>query len=249
MTRSLKPTGPSKLRKSVMARTGVESRKAPGNASGLGTLTEHVYQAMKADIVTGVLSGGTSVTEKDLAIRYKASRTPVREAALRLQHEDLLRIVPNCGYFISALTVQEVNDMYEFRAAIESACAELVARRPIPAAVYDELLALAQTELMANSVANFEKFIRADTAFHVGIARLTQNSMMIRAVTNLRCHADRILFASTHSLEPMYYGELPAREHLAILEAIRSGDADLARKLVREHILNAKRRILQLAPK
>ena len=249
MTRSSKPTGPGKLRKSVKARTGVESRKAPGNASGLGTLTEHVYQAMKADIVTGVLSGGTSVTEKDLAIRYEASRTPVREAALRLQHEDLLRIVPNCGYFISALTVQEVNDMYEFRAAIESACAELVARRPIPAAVYDELLALAQTELMANSVADFEKFIRADTAFHVGIARLTQNSMMIRAVTNLRCHADRILFASTHSLEPMYYGELPAREHLAILEAIRSGDADLARKLVREHILSAKRRILQLAPK
>ena len=249
MTRSLKPSGPGKLRKSVKARTGVESRKAPGNASGLGTLTEHVYQAMKADIVTGVLSGGTSATEKDLAIRYKASRTPVREAALRLQHEDLLRIVPNCGYFISALTVQEVNDMYEFRAAIESACAELVARRPIPAAVYDELLDLAQTECKTNSGSDYEKFIRADTDFHVGIARLTQNAMMIRAVTNLRCHADRILFAATHSLELIYYGELPAREHVAILEAIRAGDADLARKLVREHILNAKRRILQLSPK
>jgi DNA-binding GntR family transcriptional regulator len=248
VTRSLKPNGQSKLRKRAEARAGSELRKTPGKPNGLGSLTEHVYQAMKADIVTGVLSGGTSVTENDLAIRYQASRTPVREAALRLQHEDLLRIVPNCGYFISALTVQEVNDMYEFRAAIESACAELVARRPIPDAVYYELLDFAQIQCKTNSGSDYEKFIQADTAFHVGIARLTQNSMMIRAVTNLRCHADRILFAATHSLELIYYGELPAREHLAILESIRSGDADLARKLVREHILNAKRRILQLPP-
>jgi GntR family transcriptional regulator, rspAB operon transcriptional repressor len=243
---TLKLLARNKPRKRTEAGATSASGGASKPAGGQVTLTEHVYQAMKYEIVTGVLAAGTSVTEKDLAERYDASRTPVREAALRLHHEDLLRIVPNCGYFISAPTVQEVNDMYEYRAAIESACAELVARRGISPPVFDKLMALAETECKSNSRADYAKFIQADTAFHVGIARLTQNALMVRAVTNLRCHADRILFAATTSLEPVYYGELPAREHSAILQAIRSGDPELSRKLVWDHILAARQRILQL---
>ena len=58
------------------------------------TLTERVYAALKHDIVTGVLRPGQAVTENDLAGQYSASRTPVREVAVRLQEEGLVRIVP-----------------------------------------------------------------------------------------------------------------------------------------------------------
>ena len=213
----------------------------------VNTLTERVYQAMKKHIVNGVLHAGAAVTEKDLATMYNSSRTPVREAALRLQQENLLRIVPNRGYFVSSLTIQEVNDMYEYRAAVEGACAELVATRGIPQAMLVELSRLARTKCQTKTRSGYAKFIDADTAFHVAIARLTHNELMIRAVANMRCQTDRILFAAADAIEMGYYGELPVREHCAILEAIRRGDSQAARKLMYDHILGAKQRILQLA--
>jgi len=213
----------------------------------VNTLSERVYQAMKKHIVTGALRAGAAVTEKDLATMYDSSRTPVREAALRLQQENLLRIVPNRGYFVSSLTIQEVNDMYEYRAAVEGACAELAATRGIPQALVVELSRLARTKCQTNTRSGYAKFIEADTAFHIGIARLTHNELMVRAVANMRCQTDRILFAAADAIEMGYYGEIPVREHCAILEAIRRGDSQAARKLIYDHILGAKQRILQLA--
>ena len=212
----------------------------------VNTLAERVYQAMKKHIVTGALRPGAAVTEKDLANLYDSSRTPVREAALRLQEENLLRIVPNRGYFVSSLTIQEVNDMFEYRAAVEGACAELVAGKGIPHAMLVELSRLARTKCQTNTQAGYAKFIDADTAFHVAIARLTHNELMVRAVANMRCQTDRILFAAADAIEMGYYGELPVREHCAILEAIRRGDSQVARKLIYDHIIGAKQRILEL---
>src|ERR1700683_1244514 len=91
------------------------------------TLSEKVYRALKRDIIHGVYQPGEALGEKELAERYNGSRTPIREAAVRLQNERLLRIVPNRGYFVSQITLQVLNDIYEFRCAVESAAAELAA--------------------------------------------------------------------------------------------------------------------------
>src|SRR5438128_5957079 len=90
-------------------------------------LSEKVYRALKRDIIRGVHPAGEPLTGKELARRYKASRTPVREAALRLQEERLLRIVPNRVYFVSPFTLQELNDVYEYRTAVECAAVILAA--------------------------------------------------------------------------------------------------------------------------
>jgi GntR family transcriptional regulator, rspAB operon transcriptional repressor len=208
------------------------------------TLAERVYAALKQDIITGVLRPGQSVTENDLAAQYSASRTPVREVAVRLQEEGLIRIVPNRGYFVTQLTIQEMNDVFEYRAAIESACAELACAAALAPKV------VAEMEAMANSHkrnANFADFIAADTAFHVAIARLTQNSLMVRAVAQMRTRMERILFAAVDTIDPKYYGEVPAREHSAILRAIRRSDASLARTLMHDHIIGGKNKVLELA--
>ena len=62
-------------------------------------LSVKVYKAMKRDIIRGIHPTGEPLTEKELAKQYKSSRTPVREAALRLQEDRLLRIVPQPGLF------------------------------------------------------------------------------------------------------------------------------------------------------
>ena len=92
------------------------------------SLSERVYQALKQDIIRGVFQQGEALSEKDLAKRYRGSRTPVREAAVRLQQENLMQIVANRGYFITQITIQNVNETYDFRAAVEGGAAELAAQ-------------------------------------------------------------------------------------------------------------------------
>ncbi len=122
---------------------GPASRVPPGGGPKL-SLTERVYAALKKDIITGELMPGQAFTENDLAHRYTASRTPVREAAVRLQAEELVRIVANRGYFVTQLT--------------------------IPPQALSEL---ERTACFRADDGKFAAFIAADTAFHLGIARLT----------------------------------------------------------------------------
>jgi DNA-binding FadR family transcriptional regulator len=76
-------------------------------------------------------------------------------------------------------------------------------------------------QLPSTFTTSYEHFIEADTEFHVGIARLSRNRLLVRAVTEVRCQMERIMFAA---IDIGYYGELPAREHNDIVEAIRRRD-------------------------
>ena len=208
------------------------------------TLAERVYRALKKDIILGVFPSGEAISENLMARRYRGSRTPVREAALRLQQENLLRSVPNRGYFVSHLSVKETNDMYEFRAAVEGACAEIVAQKGVDASRLDHLQEMARAEYRVDDRESYLLFIEADTAFHVGVARLAGNSLLERAVSNARCQMERIMFAA---IDIGYPDVVTVREHHAVLEAIRRGDPAAARKLMIEHILGSKEKVLQLA--
>lgn len=212
--------------------------------NGRSTLSERVYQALKRDIIRGLHPAGEALGEKALAKMYKGSRTPVREAAVRLQQDSLLRIVPNRGYFVSSMTIGWLNEIYEFRAAVEAACAELAARKASDEKLLDELALLAQTEYKTNDSVTYEKFIEADTIFHIGIARLTRNPMLVRAVSDMRSHMERVMYAA---IDIGYYGEAPVQEHEAIITAIRTQDADRARKLMYDHIVQSRGKVLRLA--
>lgn len=210
-------------------------------------LSELVYQALRRDIVTAVLRPGEAVTEKDLAARYNSSRTPVREAAQRLEEQNLLLNVPNRGYFVTHLTVKDLNDIYEYRLSVECTCAELAANRGIPSAILPELSKLASRRSRPDSRASFEQFIASDTAFHLQIARLTRNPLLVKAVSQMRCQMERILFAGIGSLDASYYyGDLPVHGHQGILQAIKEGNGKAARKLMHDHILSAKEEVIQM---
>ena len=208
------------------------------------TLSERVYKAFKRDIVQGVYAPGESLTEKVLAKIYKGSRTPIREAALRLQQERLLRIVPNRGYFISQISLQDLNEIYEYRTAVECAAAELAAGKGADAEAVAELTKLAETSYRNDSRESYMKFIEADTAFHMNIARLSRNQMLVRAVAEARCYMERIMYAA---IDIHYYGEVPTREHRDILKAIEERDPALARHRMYEHIMQSKSKVLRLA--
>jgi DNA-binding GntR family transcriptional regulator len=220
------------------------SQSSSAVAPPRSTLAEQVYQQLRFDIIHGVFQAGEAINEKVLAKRYHGSRTPVREAVMRLQQENLLRLVPNKGYFVGHITIHELNEMYEYRAELEGFCAELAARRWADTALMEQLTEFAGTQYRTDDRASYERFIEADTEFHVGIARLTRNRLVLRAIREVRCQMERIMFAA---IDIGYYGEVPAREHTEILAAVQRRDPGAARKLMYEHIVGSKDKVLQLA--
>jgi DNA-binding GntR family transcriptional regulator len=218
----------------------VQAKKGRGNVS----LSERVYQALKRDIVRGVFHPGEALTEQDLAARYHSSRTPVREAALRLQRENLMQIVANRGYFVTEISIQSVNDIYDFRAAIEGASAEFAAQSNWDAESMERLTKLAKMEFVIDDHASYVRFIEADTEFHVGIAQLSRNPLLTRAVADMRCQMERIIYAS---VEIGYYGEMPMDEHFSILKAIQNREPQVARELMFQHVYVSKDKVLRIA--
>jgi DNA-binding GntR family transcriptional regulator len=212
-------------------------------AGAATTLGEKVYHAFRRDIIHGVFQPGESLNEKDLAQRYKASRTPVREAAVRLQNERLLRIVTNRGYFVSQITLQVLNDIYEFRCAVECEAAELAASKGGSVEVLRKLSSLSSVTCSPDDRQSCVRFIEADTDFHTTIARLSRNQMLVQAVSQARYQMERIMYAA---IDIDYYGETPAREHREILRTIQDRDPERARQRMYEHIVQSKDKVLGL---
>src|SRR5437660_6246428 len=93
------------------------------------TTANRVHKQLKSDIVTCKLAPGRCLSEMELAKRYSASRTPVREACRRLEHEGLIRIIPFRGYMIAPLSVAEFHDLEEMQLIFEPEAAALAAER------------------------------------------------------------------------------------------------------------------------
>ena len=219
-------------------------RHAAVRESSSDSLSRRVYLAWKRDIITGVHPSGEALSEKDLAERYSSSRTPVREAAVRLQQDHLLKIIPNRGYFITKISVQDLTDLYDYRIAVECACAELAAMKGMHPALLDRLEELANIEFRINDRASYENFIWKDTDFHLGIAQLARNHLLLQAVEAARCQMERIMHAA---IDIGYYGEFPGREHRGILDAIKNRDSRAARQLMFDHIFGSRDKVLKLA--
>jgi DNA-binding GntR family transcriptional regulator len=211
---------------------------------GHASLSERVYRALKRDIITGVHTPGEALSEKELAEKYKSSRTPVREAAVRLQQDCLLRVVPNRGYFITKISVQDLTELYEYRASVECTCAELAALKATNSPLLKHLEELAHTRYKLDDRESYIHFISADTAFHVTVARLARNQLLLHAVESVRCQMERIMYAA---IDIGYYGELPVDEHCEIVEAIVKRESARARQLMYDHIFGSRAKVIDMA--
>ncbi|HXM03591.1 MAG TPA: GntR family transcriptional regulator [Chthoniobacterales bacterium] len=228
-----------------MAKTSrFEKHVQRSRTSARGFLTEQIYENLKRDIITGHFRSGDSLTEEQLAQRYSASRTPVRQAAARAQQQGFLRYVPNKGYFVSLMNTRDLDELYQWRMLVEAASAELAAKRTHANTAIENLKRHAFVPFVSGNKAKYARFIQADRAFHVGVARLTHNKFLIRTVEGIRDWVDRILYAAA-AIDYSDYGESLAK-HEQILKAIENQDWQSAKKLMLEHILESKARAYDL---
>jgi len=143
-----------------------------------------VYAALKRNILDGRQAGGSFVTEGELAAATGVSRTPVREALLRLEVEGLVRLYPKKGALVVAVSADEARDVLEARLVIEEWAAGVMWRRRAEAIPeLEELLA----EMRADRAAeDMSAFVEHDRLFHEVIVAAAGNCVLTHTYQGLR---------------------------------------------------------------
>jgi len=199
------------------------------------TIGEPLYQRLRQDIVECELTPGKSFSEAELGRMYNASRTPVREACRRLEHEGLVCITPFRGYAIAPLSVAEFHDLQEMQLIFEPSAAALAAERACPQEI-EEMRSLASYEYRVGDKASYREFIHSNHQLHCLIAQSTRNSRLMEVVGNIHIRLMRFFYLGL-SFEP--YGPVLVSEHISLVDAIASRNARAARRKATEHVTKA----------
>ena len=171
--------------------------------------------------------------EKDLAEDLGVSRTPVRHALVRLEHEDLVRIVPRRGVYIVRKTKREIIEMITVWAALEGMAARLTCER-----ASDKQIASLRT-LFATFEGDelrmrLDEYSAANLRFHQRIFELGQSPLLVNMADGLLAHV-RAIRGRTIGDEDRV--ERSIVDHNHIIKALEARDAELAERLVRDHAL------------
>lgn len=190
---------------------------------------ERAYRWLHQTIMTTPREQELFLTEAEIAEGSGLSRTPVREALLRLESEGFIKRIPHKGAYIPAVTDRDVADIMDARLVVE----EHAVRRVTAAGIADEL---GLDDLIAEQVDETDpiKFIELDLAFHTAILEAADNSVLLDFYRSLRDRQTRMGIRAVTVREQRRLQVIV--EHRAILEALRSGDGDRADSAVRAHL-------------
>jgi DNA-binding GntR family transcriptional regulator len=210
---------------------GARALAAPANETLAGRIAEQI----KRLIVTGQLKPGQKLVEKELAAACKVSRTPLREALVRLVNDGLAVSVAYRGIFVRRIDLKEVQEIYELRFAIEGLAAMLAAERGRKADVnrLDKLLIAMDAERASD---DSDELKLLNEKFHRSIAVASGNSLLVQRMDDLWSW---VSLARTQSWSATGRGETSRNEHHAIYQAICDGDAKNARALAEMHVRRA----------
>ena len=199
-----------------------------------------VFTLLRDRILGFEYAPGCPLTELALAEELKVSRTPIREALRRLEHEELVKIIPNKGAIVVGISESDVCEAYLMRQALEGICARRTAELINPQNLdrLEASLREAQRHLAAGRRAEASE---AADELHRMILNIGGTPRIRRAVANLRD-----LTGCLHDLAAALPGRLErsVEEHEAVVGALRSRNGAEAERLIREHITSTERDVL-----
>lgn len=218
-------------------------RRARRPARTPDTIKGRTYEHIRRGILDASHPVGTALSEYQLAAEIGVSRTPVREALKRLEHEGLVRSVARRGTFIADLTVRDIVEIYEVRIQLEALAARVAAERMEPAEAKELLVDMNRAKKLAAD-ARLDGAREHDVHLHKRVIASTSNGRLAQILSTLD---DQV-----HKIRHQALGH-PARlqasfaEHGAVLGAIIDRDPAAAEKAMRDHLQAARDNAIQLA--
>ena len=203
--------------------------------AGNGSTADAIHDAVAEGILSRVLPPGWRLGEERLASLFSVSRTPVREALMRLESESLAARNRRSGLVVADVSAEQILEIYVIREALDGIAARQAAHfsSPVDIAALERLndaLAVAAAE------GAYERMAALNVEFHTALARASRNEMLQRFVDQVHQAVRR--FRRTTFSEPGRADEAVG-EHLAIIEAVKRQDERAAEEAARRHMQHA----------
>lgn len=195
-------------------------------------VTGQVYTYLRRLILRLHLNPGEALSEKELSIRLGLSRTPVREAFIRLADEGLVDIFPQRGTLVAPIRMAEVREAYFLRDVLEAAVVRKAAEGIEPRHVA-LLKANLEEQAAALKAGDHDAFMDHDEAFHRLLSEGVSLPRAWRVIQGVKGQLDRVRYIS---LPERGHGRLIHRQHKAIFAAIQAGDAERAAVEMHDHL-------------
>jgi len=196
------------------------------------SLSEETYNEIRRALIAGVFQPGQRLSEPELALRFRTSRSPIREALVRLEHEGFVERTPNARIRVAALDIGDLKQLYVLRASIEG----LAARLATP------LLRTVDLERMAATADDMDRCVKKRDAagaiaagqdFHDVIMRECGNRPLVQVLDGLRARISRYrgVVASFSEYDPERVAE-----HRRILKALYQRNPEAAELAMIRHV-------------
>lgn len=222
------------------------TRGGSQNAAQLGarmSAADHAYEFIRGEILSGRFAGGARLREERLVEMCGVSRTPVREALRRLEVEGFIETEPRQGARVTQWTWQEIEEVFELRAVLESHGAALAARH-VTAVQLEALRRNAEDieDAYAARDSSFAaQFIKANAAFHEGILTAAQRPRLTQMVAQLALPPT--IFRTLGLYDDVSIQRSMA-QHRDLIAALEAGDVNWARAIMEAHLRAAKQTII-----
>ena len=196
------------------------------------TAASKIYSDLRTELVSLQRRPGEPISEAEIALAYGVSRTPVREAILKLSDEGLLEIFPQSGIFVSRIPVAALPEAIIIRKALEATTAQMAAERATASQVLG-LHSVLQRQREADAAGERDTFHQADEAFHAVIADVAGYPGIWKLILQVKVHVDRYRRLTLPQTGRM--AQVIA-EHEAVLDAIEAHDPARARTAMEFHL-------------
>ncbi len=191
------------------------------------------YEQIKEDIILGKLKPGSVFNEKQYVEKLSTSRTPIREAVLKLADEGYIRILPRKGTIVTDISLKEIKSLYEYRMLIEPNIFGLY-KHPIPNEWIDGWIEKFSEILNHPEYESKDISKDDDKDFHVGLVSFTNNDYIIREEEKIMDKCLRIHILSNMESNERYLSSI--QEHLEILWSLKEGNMDKCAELMKNHL-------------
>ena len=207
------------------------------------SLVDSAYQQIRQRILDNVWPPGHRALEQEMALALGMSRTPVREAIMRLRNEGLVEVIPRHGLRVLPVSPTDMREIYQILTALECMAAELLAQRKPTDAELKPLVDASKAMDKALKADDLDAWAAADERFHAHFIELAGNRQLQATMLNYwdRAHRARMF---TLRLRPKPVNS--TKEHMQMVEHLRAGDAEGAVRVTRAHRARATRELIEI---
>jgi len=204
------------------------------------SLTSLVQREIERRILAGELAPGAKLNEAELAMAMGVSRGPVREAFRALEQAGLVHTQKNRGVFVRQVSLQEADEIYEVRAALEAHIGRLAAQRITPAQL-ERLRGIVKRMHAAGRGRDADAYFPLNIEFHETLAEAAGNRALAanyrRVVNELSLYRRETLIRNAEIIP------VSIEEHEIIVSAVAKGDGAAAERLLYDHVMNSRARL------